>query len=89
MTVTLLPPEENSGAIYADAASGALRCRLVSRSKSKENAHKQLTDNKESLFYLNSDNIPQTAGENAGKNVLKFAMQNQIKLIYGAQSIAA
>ncbi|ECX3827503.1 fimbria/pilus periplasmic chaperone, partial [Salmonella enterica] len=48
-----------------------------------------LPDNKESLFYLNVLDIPPNSQENAGKNVLKFAMQNRIKLIWRPSRIAA
>lgn len=48
-----------------------------------------LPENKESLFYLNILDIPPNNPENAGKNILKFAMQNRIKLIWRPQHIAA
>lgn len=47
-----------------------------------------LPENKESLFYLNVLDIPPNNPESAGKNVLKFAMQNRIKLIWRPKSIA-
>lgn len=47
-----------------------------------------LPNNKESLFYLNVLDIPPNNPENAGKNVLKFAMQNRIKLFYRPKGIA-
>lgn len=48
-----------------------------------------LPENKESLFYLNVLDIPPNNPESAGKNVLKFAMQNRVKLIWRPKSIAA
>lgn len=47
-----------------------------------------LPNNKESLFYLNVLDIPPNNPANAGKNVLKFAMQNRIKLFYRPKGIA-
>ncbi|WP_268056263.1 fimbria/pilus periplasmic chaperone [Citrobacter sp. W5] len=47
-----------------------------------------LPNNKESLFYLNVLDIPPNNPENAGKNVIKFAMQNRIKLFYRPSGIA-
>lgn len=41
-----------------------------------------LPGNKESLFFLNVLDIPPNNPDSAGKNVLKFAMQNRIKLFY-------
>lgn len=48
-----------------------------------------LPNNKESLFYLNVLDIPPNNPANAGKNVLKFAMQNRIKLFYRPKGIAS
>ncbi|MBA7942979.1 MULTISPECIES: fimbria/pilus periplasmic chaperone [unclassified Citrobacter] len=48
-----------------------------------------LPNNKESLFYLNVLDIPPNNPDNTGKNVLKFAMQNRIKLFYRPKGIAA
>ncbi|HGY3714919.1 TPA: fimbria/pilus periplasmic chaperone [Citrobacter gillenii] len=47
-----------------------------------------LPDNKESLFYLNVLDIPPNNPDSAGKNVLKFAMQNRIKLFYRPKGIS-
>lgn len=47
-----------------------------------------LPKNKESLFYLNVLDIPPNNPANAGKNVIKFAMQNRIKLFYRPSGIA-
>ncbi|QLY36466.1 fimbria/pilus periplasmic chaperone [Citrobacter freundii] len=47
-----------------------------------------LPNNKESLFYLNVLDIPPNNPDSAGKNVLKFAMQNRIKLFYRPKGIA-
>lgn len=47
-----------------------------------------LPNNKESLFYLNVLDIPPNNPANAGKNVIKFAMQNRIKLFYRPSGIA-
>ncbi|WP_441546161.1 fimbria/pilus periplasmic chaperone [Citrobacter freundii] len=47
-----------------------------------------LPNNKESLFYLNVLGIPPNNPANAGKNVIKFAMQNRIKLFYRPSGIA-
>lgn len=47
-----------------------------------------LPGNKESLFFLNVLDIPPNNPESAGKNVLKFAMQNRIKLFYRPKGIA-
>nr|WP_153879895.1 fimbria/pilus periplasmic chaperone [Citrobacter freundii] len=47
-----------------------------------------LPDNKESLFYLNVLDIPPNSPDSAGKNVLKFAMQNRIKLFYRPKGIS-
>lgn len=47
-----------------------------------------LPKNKESLFYLNVLDIPPNNPANAGKNVIKFAMQNRIKLFYRPAGIA-
>lgn len=47
-----------------------------------------LPKNKESLFYLNVLDIPPNNPVNAGKNVIKFAMQNRIKLFYRPSGIA-
>lgn len=42
----------------------------------------KLPVNKESIFYLNILDIPPNSPEDEGKNTLKFAMQNRIKLFY-------
>lgn len=47
-----------------------------------------LPNNKESLFYLNVLDIPPNNPDSAGKNILKFAMQNRIKLIYRPTGIS-
>ncbi|EDQ4520507.1 fimbria/pilus periplasmic chaperone [Salmonella enterica subsp. enterica] len=47
-----------------------------------------LPNNKESLFYLNVLDIPPNNPNSTGKNVLKFAMQNRIKLFYRPKGIA-
>lgn len=47
-----------------------------------------LPNNKESLFYLNVLDIPPNNPAYAGKNVIKFAMQNRIKLFYRPAGIA-
>ncbi|EFL4494189.1 fimbria/pilus periplasmic chaperone [Escherichia fergusonii] len=47
-----------------------------------------LPADKESMFYLNVLDIPPNNPENDGKNVLKFAMQNRIKLIWRPKNIA-
>ncbi|MER1913008.1 fimbria/pilus periplasmic chaperone [Citrobacter portucalensis] len=47
-----------------------------------------LPDNKESLFFLNVLDIPPNNPDSTGKNVLKFAMQNRIKLFYRPKGIA-
>lgn len=48
-----------------------------------------LPENRESLFYLNVLDIPPNNAESTGKNTLKFAMQNRIKLIWRPKGIAA
>ncbi|MET6678435.1 fimbria/pilus periplasmic chaperone [Citrobacter amalonaticus] len=48
-----------------------------------------LPENKESLFFLNVLDIPPNNPENNGKNILKFAMQNRIKLFWRPKGIAA
>lgn len=48
-----------------------------------------LPTNKESLFFLNVLDIPPNSPENEGKNVLKFAMQNRIKLFYRPDGITS
>ncbi|EMF0715917.1 fimbria/pilus periplasmic chaperone [Citrobacter freundii] len=48
----------------------------------------RLPNDKESLFYLNVLDIPPNNPESTGKNVLKFAMQNRIKLFYRPKGIA-
>ena len=48
----------------------------------------KLPSNKESIFYLNVMDIPPNSPEQEGKNVLKFAMQNRIKLFYRPAGIA-
>lgn len=48
-----------------------------------------LPDNKESVFYLNVLDIPPNNPDSSGKNVLKFAMQNRIKLFYRPKGVAA
>lgn len=47
-----------------------------------------LPNNKESLFFLNVLDIPPNNPDNVGKNVLKFAMQNRIKLFYRPKGIS-
>nr|HAT2257400.1 fimbria/pilus periplasmic chaperone [Citrobacter freundii] len=47
-----------------------------------------LPNNKESLFFLNVLDIPPNNPDSAGKNVLKFAMQNRIKLFYRPKGIS-
>lgn len=41
-----------------------------------------LPGDRESLFYLNVLDIPPNSDENKDKNIIKFALQNRIKLIY-------
>ncbi|HCN7245713.1 TPA: fimbria/pilus periplasmic chaperone, partial [Escherichia coli] len=48
----------------------------------------KLPTNKESIFYLNVLDIPPNSPEQEGKNALKFAMQNRIKLFYRSAGIA-
>ncbi|ENB7632593.1 fimbria/pilus periplasmic chaperone [Escherichia coli] len=48
----------------------------------------KLPTNKESIFYLNVLDIPPNSPEQEGKNALKFAMQNRIKLFYRPAVIA-
>ncbi|MBJ9256179.1 fimbria/pilus periplasmic chaperone [Citrobacter amalonaticus] len=48
-----------------------------------------LPENRESLFYLNVLDIPPNNAESTGKNMLKFAMQNRIKLIWRPKGISA
>ena len=48
----------------------------------------QVPFNKESIFYLNVLDIPPNSPEQEGKNALKFAMQNRIKLFYRPAGIA-
>ncbi|HFV9818253.1 TPA: fimbria/pilus periplasmic chaperone [Salmonella enterica subsp. enterica serovar Waycross] len=55
--------------------------------KIKKMAH-MLPNNKESLFFLNVLDIPPNNPDNVGKNVLKFAMQNRIKLFYRPKGIS-
>lgn len=47
-----------------------------------------LPNNKESLFFLNVLDIPPNNPDSAGKNVLKFAMQNRVKLFYRPKGIS-
>ncbi len=47
-----------------------------------------LPGDKESLFFLNVLDIPPNNPESSGTNVLKFAMQNRIKLFYRPAGIA-
>lgn len=47
-----------------------------------------LATDRESLFYLNVLDIPPNSAEGEGKNRIKFAMQNRIKLIYRPQGIS-
>lgn len=49
----------------------------------------RLPTNKESIFYLNILDIPPNSPEDEGKNALKFAMQNRIKLFYRPVGIAS
>ncbi|EPI8972280.1 fimbria/pilus periplasmic chaperone [Escherichia albertii] len=49
----------------------------------------RLPTNKESIFYLNILNIPPNSPEDEGKNALKFAMQNRIKLFYRPVGVAS
>ncbi|ASG54209.1 MAG TPA: fimbrial assembly protein [Salmonella bongori] len=46
-----------------------------------------LPGDRESLFYLNVLDIPPNSGESKDKNVIKFALQNRIKLIYRPQGV--
>ncbi|END6712228.1 fimbria/pilus periplasmic chaperone [Escherichia albertii] len=48
----------------------------------------RLPTNKESIFYLNILDIPPNSPEDEGKNALKFAMQNRIKLFYRPVGVA-
>ncbi|MBW6086900.1 fimbria/pilus periplasmic chaperone [Escherichia coli] len=43
---------------------------------------------KKAFFYLNVLDIPPNSPEQEGKNALKFAMQNRIKLFYRSAGIA-
>ena len=49
----------------------------------------RLPTNKESIFYLNILDIPPNSPEDEGKNALKFAMQNRIKLFYRPGGVAS
>lgn len=49
----------------------------------------RLPTNKESIFYLNILDIPPNSPEDEGKNALKFAMQNRIKLFYRPVGVAS
>lgn len=47
-----------------------------------------LAQDRESLFFLNVLSIPPNDAQNSGKNVIKFAMQNRIKLFWRPAGIA-
>ena len=47
-----------------------------------------LPHNKENLFYLNVLDIPPNNPQNAGKNKIKLALQNRIKLLWRPSGIA-
>ncbi|ENC3163668.1 fimbria/pilus periplasmic chaperone [Escherichia albertii] len=49
----------------------------------------RLPTNKESIFYLNILDVPPNSPEDEGKNALKFAMQNRIKLFYRPVGVAS
>ncbi|HAX3198921.1 TPA: fimbria/pilus periplasmic chaperone [Escherichia albertii] len=49
----------------------------------------RLPTNKESIFYLNILDIPPNSPEDEGKNALKFAIQNRIKLFYRPVGVAS
>ncbi|MBD5777834.1 fimbria/pilus periplasmic chaperone, partial [Citrobacter freundii] len=46
-----------------------------------------LPSDKESLFYFNVLDIPPNTNNQDGKNTLKFAMQNRLKLLYRPKSV--
>lgn len=46
-----------------------------------------LPHNKESLFYLNVMDIPPNNPQNAGKNKIKLALQNRIKLFWHPEGV--
>ncbi|MES0299224.1 fimbrial assembly chaperone [Citrobacter sedlakii] len=54
--------------------------------KIKQLAH-HLPSDRESMFYLNVLDIPPNSESSKDKNVIKFALQNRIKLIYRPQGI--
>lgn len=46
-----------------------------------------LPNDKESLFYFNVPDIPPNTNNQDGKNTLKFAMQNRLKMLYRPKGI--
>lgn len=58
----------------------------VSKGEGQQLKIKQLPNtlpkDRESLFFLNVLDIPPNSEKDEGKNLIKFAMQNRIKLIY-------
>lgn len=78
--------QKNSGSFHVNATSGKNRANSGQQVKIKIMPNK-LPTNKE-YFYLNVLDIPPNSPEQEGKNALKFAMQNRIKLFYRPAGIA-
>ncbi len=83
---TSLPPEK-----IQVPSCNATSCK--NRANSGQQVKIKITPNKlpadkESIFYLNVLDIPPNSPEQEGKNALKFAMQNRIKLFYRPAGIA-
>ena len=79
--------QKNSGSFHVNATSCKNRGKFRQQVKSKL-CRINCPLIKKAFFYLNVLDIPPNSPEQEGKNALKFAMQNRIKLFYRPAGIA-
>nr|WP_245397200.1 fimbrial assembly chaperone [Citrobacter rodentium] len=83
---TSLPPEKIDVPFILTPPVIKIAANSGQQLKIKQLAH-HLPRDRESLFYLNVLDIPPNSDGSKDKNVIKFALQNRIKLIYRPQGV--
>lgn len=83
---TSLPPEKIQVPFILTPPVIRIAANSGQQLKIKQLAH-HLPRDRESLFFLNVLDIPPNSENNKESNVIKFALQNRIKLIYRPQGI--
>ncbi len=85
---TSLPPEKINVPFLLSPPVVRVKGNSGQQIKIKKMAN-ALPDNKESIFYFNVLDIPPNAKDQDGKNTLKFAMQNRLKMLFRPKGVEA